>query len=692
MQKNFIFSIILASLLVSSGSIVQAAIAPSNYNSCYSAGEKAFATSDYVIAAENFAQALKYKPDDLRSRLKYAQSLYSLNKFDESSEHIEKVLQNSPNNIMARICMAENLIGLGKNDKAKEQIEWILKVQPNHQKAKSLLAKIDNNYSEETVNIAVPAEKAVDSESETAKVSETAETVDAVKAAEEVVAKMEKTIPESFESKNELKLVEPINAEHSDNASEQNENRVEQNYSQVEQDNSSIKKEEQSILNSSEEKMVFKPYIAGENKKAKQNTEEELKPLMPSARTDIEKTDLESFFKLGKDSFIVNLEKARYEIENGDLKSAEKTVELADKIARNGKNNRNIIETQIFKSLIYIYQCEYQKFGKHLMTLKPVLSTDTYQSFLDIYSKASELKDDDEKRRLAAGVAVGAGHFKIASSLLKPVFEKVPDDAIIYGMLSDAQLSSFDYGGAEETFKKYAELHTDNAEAQFNLARFYLTANYQPELSKKYAKLASELAPEDARCKIIIALTDYSEGKINEGIEKIKELLPNLKDSSMKAICERLISDGEKAAKDSSKNFITMLALPGSKRSDSSSFRFAGEDDLRVGSYFSALDKFSKADELVEMGRVYLGLASTLTSANEIEMASIAAGYGLKLINQDMSRGKHISRACLYKALYDYERGDKDSAIASIDVGLNCKDLDFSTYNKLVSLYDNLKI
>ncbi len=656
MQKNFIQSIVLASLLVSSGSIAQAAITPTTYNSCYSAGEKAFAVSDYVIAAENFAQALKYKPDDLRSRLKYAQSLFSLNKFDESSQNLEKVLQNSPNNIIARICLAENYIQLEKKEKAKEQLEWVLKTQPNHQKAKSLMAEIDSTFSQENVNITVPAEKATDLETE-------------------VLA--ETSVSHDQETE-DLKVIEP--------------NKAEKNESLAETDNSLEIKEEHSLLNNAEEKMVFTPYIAGGNKKTNQNNNEELKPHMPVARTDIEKTDLASFFKLGKDSFIVNLEKARYEIENGDLKSVEKTIELADKLARNGKNSRNIIETQIFKSLIYIYQCDYQKFGKHLMTLKPVLTTETYQSFLDIYSKASELKDEDEKRRLSAGVAVGAGHFKVAASLLKPVFEKKPEDPIVYGMLSDAQLSCFDYEGAETTFKKFAESHSDNAEAQFNLARYYLTANYQPELAKKYAKLASELAPEDARCKIIIALTDYSEGKIDEGIKKIKELLPSLEDSSMKAICERLISDGEKATKDPSKNFITMLALPGSKRSDSSSFRFAGEDDLKSGSYFSALDKFEKADELVEMGRVYLGLASTLTSANEREMAAIAAGYGLKLINQDISRGKHISRACLYKALYEYERGDKESAVASIDVGLNCKDLDFSTYNKLVSLYDNLKI
>ena len=671
MHKKTLQSMILASIILFNGSScpkVSAAISETTYSGCYSAGEKAYALSDYTLAAENFAEALKYKPDDLRSRLKYAQSLYSMNKYDESIDNLQRVLQNSPNNIIARINLAENYIKLDKKEDAKEQLKWVLKTQPNHVKAKTLFESIESAPAETAVenqNILVPAEKAVDSENN-----------------REEIAKNEKVeLPASQNVANEIKVIEPSTAEKVE--------KVENSESIKGKESVSIEKEESSILNNSET-MTFTPYIAGQNQKAKAEEKSQTKPRMPEARIINEKISMESFFKAGKDSFIVNIEKARYEIEKGDLKSAEKTLELADKYARAGKSGRNILEVQIFKSLVYIYKCEFQNFGKHLMTLKTVLSPDTYQSFLDIYAKSDELKDAKDKRRLSAGVAMGAGHFTIASDLLKPVFEDNPDDPILYSMLSEAQLNSFDYDGAENTLKKFAEIKSDNAEAQFNLARFYLTGNYDVDLAKKYANLAAELNPEDARCKIILALADYSEGNINQGITKIKELLPSLEDTSMKAICQRLIKDGEKASNDSAKNFISMLALPGSKHADLSSFRFSGEDDLLAGSYFSAMAKFEKADEKVEMGRVYLGLASALNAANEIEMASIAAGYGLKLINEDMAKGKHLARASLYKALYDYERGDKDSAIASIDVGMNSKDLDYSTYNKLVSLYDSL--
>ncbi len=657
MNKNLYKYILLASLFMMNNaevSTANASINTTSYNSSYSAGEKAFAVSDYVLAAENFAQALEYKPDDLRSRLKYAQSLYSLNKFKESSEHLQRVLQNSPNNIIARIFLAENYMQLGQKEEAKTQLEWVLKIQPSHQKAKSLYEKLEPN------SISSNLEQKQEQEKSEEKIN-LAKNEDKIESEEkEENTKQDLEIKDDLDTENTIAKVE-----------------------------NSTEKESISNSLSNNESMTFTPYIAGDNKLVKK--EEPSKPIMPAAREDIQKIDIESFFKQGKNSYLVNLEKARYEIEKGNLVAAEKTIEAAEQLAKNGKNYRNILETQIFKSMIYIYQREYNKFGKHLITLKPGLSKETYQSFLDIYSRADEAKNENDQRRLSAGVAIGAGHYAIAVSLLKPVFDSNPDDPIVYAMLSEAQFHNFDYDGAENTLKKFAENHLDNAEAQFNLARFYLTANYNPELSKLYAEKALKIDPKDSKNEIIIALTDYAEGDVEKGIEKIKTLMPTLEDSSMKAICQRLISDGEKAHKESkSRNFISVLALPGSKNSNPAVFRFVGEDDLKAGSYFSAIEKFKKADENVEIGRAYLGLASALTYANEIDMASIAAGYGLKHLKLDMSKGKNIARASLYKALYDSERGDKDSAIAAIDLGLNCKDLDVSTYNKLTTLYDNL--
>ena len=688
MRKNILKTVILSSLLAvgGSGAVLNAAVSGNNYTTCYSAGERAFAASDFVVAAENFAQALKYKPDDLRSHLKYAQALFSLSKYDESQSHLQTVLQNSPNNIIARLYLAENYAQLDKKDAAKEQLTWILNVQPNHARAKALYAEITGEAFTVPEQEKAPVETIEKTDTE----KETAAKADAVAEKTETAETAEKAEKDTH--------TEVLYSERNDNAQKDVEKddaiEAEIEVKDPYQSSSPVKEEkteelvDASILKD-DESMTFTPYVAGQTKKPVPEIVE--KPKMPAAREDIKNTDLKSFFNASKNSFVVALEKTRYEIENGDLDSAEKTVELATKIARAEQKSRNILEAQIFKSLIMIYKCDFEKFGKNLLVLKPALSAESYQSFLDIYSQSEELKTEDDKRRLAAGVAIGAGHNAVVASLLKPVFDNNPDDIGLSGMLSEAQFHNYDYEGAGETLKKFAEAHPDNAEAQFNLARFYLTADYNPELARKYATLASELKPEDARNGIILGLTDYSEGKVSEGIARIKGLMETVEDTSLKAICQRLISDGEaNNGEDASKKFIAMLALPGSSHSDKAAFRFAGEDELKAGSYFSAIDKFAKADEGVEIGRVYLGLASALTSAGEMEMAATAAGYGVKILKEEMSKGKGLSRASLYLALYNYERGDKESALASVDIGINSKDLDRSTYKKLVGLYENL--
>ncbi len=687
MRKKILKTVILSSLLAVGGSGIvpaNAAIGGNNYNSCYSAGERAFAASDYVVAAENFAQALKYKPDDLRSHLKYAQALFSLSKYDESQSHLQTVLQNSPNNIIARLFLAENYAQLGNKDAAKEQLSWILNVQPNHARAKAL-------YAEITGEPIVP-----EKENASVEAAETAEKPEVEKApAQEADSVADKAVVEDnhaevlYSEKDDKAQdnVEPV-ADNDDEIEAEIEVKDPYQSAKPSEEEKSDKLADASILKN-DDNMTFTPYVAGQTKKPVMTMVE--KPKMPAAREDIKNTDLKSFFDAGKNSFVVALEKTRYEIEKGDLDAAEKTVELAGKIARAEDKTRNILETQIFKSLIMIYKCEYEKFGKNLLTLKPALSTESYQSFLDIYSQSEAAKSEDDKRRLAAGVAIGAGHNAVVANLLKPIFDKNPGDTILAGMLSEAQFHNYDYEGAGETLRRFAEAQPENSEAQFNLARFYLTADYKPELARKYATLASDLKPEDPRNGIILGLTDYSEGKVNEGIARIKSLMETVEDTSLKAICQRLIADGEaNAGENASQKFIAMLALPGSSHGDKAALRYVGEDELKAGSYFSAIDKFAKADEGVEIGRVYLGLASALTSAGETEMAATAAGYGVKLLKEEMSKGKSLSRASLYMALYNYERGDKDSAIASVDIGMNSKDLDRSTYKKLIGLYESL--
>lgn len=672
--KLFVFIFFIATSGFETFPLAGAAVLGNNYISCYSEGERALAASEFDMAASNFAQALKYKPDDLRAHLKYAQALFALKKYEESQKHLQIVLRNSPNNIIARINLVETLLQLGNKESAKEQLNWILRVQPNHQRAMILYSELSG----------------MEYRAEGTKAKTVLEPGQTVKAEEKIVV-THKVSEKCFKSH----IPESKTASNS---------------------------------KASEDNISFTPYVQG--KKQVVAKEAEGKKLLPEPRTDIGNTDIKSFFQSGKDSYVVTIEKARYEIETGDLTSAIKSIELADNLARAKKNSRHILEAQIFKSLVYIYQCEFTKFGKHLMTLKNVLSPETYQSFLDIYSQAGNLKAEKDRRRLAAGVAVGAGHSSVVAFLLKPIFDNKPDDILTAMMLANAQMDSYDYSGAEKTFKKILELNPDNIEVHLDLARFYLTAKYNADLVRKHSEVVLSAKPNDPRIGVILGLTDYSQGRVADGIKRIEALLSSLEDPGMKAVCQQIIADGESvkintdtsdnsmiipeiptspSSQDnvktklskviSSKDFIAMLALPGSENASSMTNRFAGEESLKAGSYFTAIDRFSKIDDRVEMGRVYLALASALTSANEMETAAIAAGYGMKLINSDAKRDMHKTRGALYTALYEYQREEYQKALTTVFIGLRGVSQDHSddvktreeTVRKLVGLRNELE-
>ena len=837
-KKDIIKSVFLTSLLMvgSCGNqSVYAAVSGKDYQSCFKTGEKAYAAADFSLAAENFAQALKFRPDDLRSRFKYAQALYSLNKYDESCNHFETLLRNSPNNIIARVYLAENYLQLGKNDAAREQANIVLRINPNHKRANEIIDAINNNKSlpinkptkaivieakqnnqkvqeiksntsEQTVMfeeakpleqlnnedvtievkpVWVPDPDEIEKESKPkekiktakqelsasksntdeikkaeeakkaaeAKITEEAKKAAELKKAEEAQKAAEAKIAEEAKKAAELKKAEEAQkaaeakiAEEAKKAAElkkaeEAQKAAEAKIAEEAKKAAELKKAEEAQKAAEakiaeeakkaaekkkaeeakkgielktpptapklttpkmppkasdnqkteaivDENTVFTPYVSGQRRSAQRAAYS--KPVMPAAKTDIKSTDMRSFFEAGKSSFIVNLEKARYEIERGDIKAASKSIDLAEKLAKASDSGKNMLEAQIFKSLVLVYKCEFTEFGKHLMTLKSALAPDSYQSFLDVYSQADGLKDINDQRRLAAGVAVGAGHYAVAVELLKPVFEKNPNDPMLASMLSEAQMQSFDYEGAGATLKAIAEMNENDAEAYFNLARFHLTADYNPDLVRSYAKYAASLRPDDTRNEILLGLADYTEGKINEGIRRIKELLPNVTDPGIKGICQHLIADGENASLNGSRNFAALLALPGAKHANPTSLRFSGEDALKEGSYFTAIDRFTKANEKAEIGRAYLGIASALTSAGETELAATAAGYGMKLLNEEIASGKNVARASLYTALYYNERGDKDSAMNSVTKGLTASSMERSTYNKLVTLYDSL--
>ena len=641
MAKNVIRCAIFSSLLLF-GSAANCHAA-ADFNSHFAAGEKAFAAQNFNVAAENFAQALKFVPDDLRSRFRYGQALFSLNKFSESHNQFQTVLQNSPSNIIARIYLAENLVRLNKIAEARVQLEWILKVQPGHERARQLLSETAGQGAN-------------------------------------MVAAASTQMPEKPPANLEPLPVKPV-GKHSASKKSPGKKAAKS----AVQPAAAVSTAE-TVVNEPQP-FVTQPYVAANVAPAMKKSANRTLP--PPADAKVTSFDVDSFLKTARDSFLINLEQARFNLEFDNTRAAAANLLAAEKLARENRDSRRFLEVQVLNSLVLLYNRDFTGFGQHLMKLKSVLSPESYQSFLDIYNQGEAIKEPADQARLVAGIAMGAGHNAVAARLLKEAFAKFPDNVLLGSMLADAQMQSLDYQGAEVTLSQMARTDSKNAEVWFNLARFYLTADYRPEQVRSYAGYAAGLRPDDTRNQILLALLDYSEGRINEGISRINQLLAGLNDPALKNICERIVADGQAVGAERI-DFTGVLALPGARHAHKGSYRLLGEDYLKDGSFFTALHYFQAAGDVAEIGRTWLGIASALNSSGETALAATAAGYGLKALHHELAANPGNGRANLYVALYHYERGDKVAARRAVERGLASQNSERSTRNRLAAILEAL--
>jgi len=96
----------------------------------FTQGEEAFQQHNYSLAAKKFAKAVKLDPENLRTRFRYGQVLFSLTNYSDSLKQFQNILLKSPNNISmssglgvpakaetAINSIAENVLHVRKNKK-----------------------------------------------------------------------------------------------------------------------------------------------------------------------------------------------------------------------------------------------------------------------------------------------------------------------------------------------------------------------------------------------------------------------------------------------------------------------------------------------------------------------------------------------------------------------------------------------
>lgn len=574
----------------------------------FAQGERAFAQGNYPLAITAYQAALFAAPDHLRTLFRLGQSFSAIGQQQEAYGQFQKILLQQPANVVARIELAKCLLKNGDTTEACKHLEWVLRVQPNHPIARTLLS----------------ASQATD---KNPKVQEEVQDGKAMLQTGSDGPALAKTSRQPLPQGTKVKIPAP------------------------EKD--------------SREQVTYQPWQPVRKKPA--NNEK----LIPEADTDIQGWRVSDFLQQSSDSLGITIEYGKFCIEKGDLKKAHQVLAKAEKLAEKAPEQGRMLEIQVHKALMALYEADVRLFGQLILRLKPVLSKETLANFLDIYNKAEVAKTPVDVARIVGGVALGADHFAVAGKILGEVVSAAPNDTFALRLLGQAQLENRDYAAAEQSFQRLVALEPKDAEANFNLSRFYLTGKFDLVRARSYAANAIQLNPSDTRAKILLAAINYFEGRDQEARETLNALMPDLKDQSLKMIAQRILNDCRtQGSEQSRQEFASELALPGSDRAPRAGMSKLGEDFLRRGSFFTALKCFLESRNLAEIGRVYLALASNLAAGGDAKGASVAAGFGMNALNAELKQNPASSRAHLYLALYHFERKDRASSLRHIEAGL----------------------
>jgi len=424
----------------------------------------------------------------------------------------------------------------------------------------------------------------------------------------------------------------------------------------------------------------------------KKTSKENDKPTIASPDPSIQGWRVSDFLNKAGDSVGITIDYAKFCIEKGDLAKAQTNLDRALEMISSGHEAHRILEIQILRCLVALYKADIREFGSILMKIRSQLSKQTLQSFLDLYNKVQNTENAVDVARIVGGVAMGASHYLVARRILSEVVAAAPNDSFALRLLAQAQIECREYEEAEKSFCRIVQLNPQDAEANFNLARFYITGKFDVEKAKAYCQAALRLNPSDERTQTLDLVLNYFRENSSENNAKMRKLLPQLKDSNLKGILMRTIQCSEAPAKDSlaaRQKLAEELALPGTPRATSKGLVRLGEEYLARGSYFAALKCFIESRNLAEIGRVYLAMASNLTAAGDEKGAAIAAGFGMNALNEELRKNPNSSKAHLYLAIYYFERKDQIGARNHVEAGLEAPSTP-ETHRRLVALKEQL--
>lgn len=529
---------------------------------------------------------------------------------------------NNPNSKIAKLCCARVYIKHGQYDEAEELVKSVLNQTPNYKQAQKLLedlktlrqVKENDAYSEPTViysetqntdstqaedvtntndsEIVNEEIKNIESSTEVAEeitqmppssepvqgdfkvVSETTKTEELSQPEQNSIEKHDIYVIGGDEEENNEETEPEIDATapktdsidvysykntDSDKIAEAAKPSITKDSDKIEDFNLINEEDTSTSKENTEEKMVFTPYIAGDqNLHARDHngsyrTNEKYDSNKIKTPSDVSKA---SFLGMTVKSFNINLDEAISRIENNDLDGAEHLLDIASILSIDNPSEKKLSDVQLMRSVLYVYHCDFDGFGKHIFNLRGGIPEDIYKQLCTIYDEGSHKVTKNEQLMFAATTALNSGHYGPAYDLASQV---EPQD------YESEQLRTVARQGLESADGEYlltkgsfmnALRYFDKLKNYAEMGRTYLAISknleeagedYYSALAEKFGEtcLIKCLAKDDndAKANLYLALYYYDKNRKTQAKEAIKRGLAST--NAEDQVRQRLLSLSE---------------------------------------------------------------------------------------------------------------------------------------------------
>ena len=210
-------------------------------------------------------------------------------------------------------------------------------------------------------------------------------------------------------------------------------------------------------------------------------------------------------------------------------------LDIAFTIAVSEIDNKKLLDVQIARALLYLYQCDFENYSKHILSIGKGLPENMYSSLQNVYDTAVKLHNKDLQLKYVANLAFKSGHYYTALDLVNKMTSADKETSelanksleIINNMNGEFLLNNGYYISSLDLFEK------ENNEVEKGRAYLAISKSLLDSKETKHAEIAEKFGvstllnyisndPNQPKANLYLALYFLDKGDKNQAKESIR--------------------------------------------------------------------------------------------------------------------------------------------------------------------------